>query len=83
MIQINDGNMVRTLYYAQRSPYARKVRIVLVEKQLPCELKETDIKNKSPEFLSLSPIGFVPVLVDENGLIFWDSTLILEYMDDT
>lgn len=75
--------MVRTLYYAQRSPYARKVRIVLVEKQLPCDLKETDIKNKSPEFLSLSPIGKVPVLVDENGLIFWDSTLILEYLDDT
>ncbi|MEH2233758.1 MAG: glutathione S-transferase N-terminal domain-containing protein [Nostoc sp.] len=31
--------MARTLYYTQRSPYARKVRIVLAEKQLPCELK--------------------------------------------
>ncbi|MFN6563907.1 MAG: glutathione S-transferase family protein [Nostoc sp. ChiSLP01] len=75
--------MVRTLYYTQRSPYARKVRIVLAEKQLPCELKETDINNKSREFLSLSPIGKVPVLVDENGLVFWDSTLIVEYLDET
>ena len=75
--------MSRTLYYAQRSPYARKVRIVLAEKQLPCQLQETDIKNKSPEFLSLSPIGKVPVLVDENGLVLWDSTLIVEYLDET
>ncbi|BAY41825.1 glutathione S-transferase domain-containing protein (plasmid) [Nostoc sp. NIES-2111] len=75
--------MVRTLYYTQRSPYARKVRIVLAEKQLPYELKETDINNKSPEFLDLSPIGKVPVLVDENGLVFWDSTLIVEYLDET
>src|SRR5689334_8125596 len=75
--------MVRTLYYTQRSPYARKVRIVLAEKQLPCELKQTDINNKSSEFLSLSPIGKVPVLVDENNLVFWDSTLIVEYLDET
>ncbi|MDZ8052972.1 MAG: glutathione S-transferase family protein [Aulosira sp. ZfuVER01] len=74
---------MRILYYTQRSPYARKVRIVLAEKQLSCELKETDINNKSKEFLSLSPIGKVPLLVDENGLVFWDSTLIVEYLDDT
>ncbi|OUL31999.1 glutathione S-transferase [Nostoc sp. T09] len=75
--------MVRILYYTQRSPYARKVRIVLAEKQLPCELKETDINNKSREFISLSPIRKVPLLVDENGLVFWDSTLIVEYLDET
>ncbi|MDZ8084372.1 MAG: glutathione S-transferase family protein [Nostoc sp. DedQUE12b] len=75
--------MARILYFAQRSPYARKVRIVLAEKQLPYEPKETDINNKPPEFLSLSPIGKVPVLVDENDLVFWDSTLIVEYLDET
>jgi glutathione S-transferase len=74
---------MRTLYYTQRSPYARKVRIVLKEKQLACELKETDIINKSPEFLKISPIGKVPVLVDENGFVVWDSTQIVEYLDET
>jgi glutathione S-transferase len=59
------------------------VRIVLAEKQLPCELHQTDINNKSPEFLRLSPIGKVPVLVDENDLVFWDSTLIVEYLEET
>ncbi|MBD1909324.1 MULTISPECIES: glutathione S-transferase family protein [unclassified Leptolyngbya] len=75
--------MSRKLYYTSRSPYARKVRIVLAEKQLPCEMIETDIKQKSPEFLQLNPIGKIPVLVDDNGLIFWDSTLIVEYLDDS
>ncbi|MFB2922482.1 MULTISPECIES: glutathione S-transferase family protein [Aerosakkonema] len=75
--------MSRVLYYAQRSPYARKVRILLAEKNLPCELKATDIVNKSPEFLQVSPIGKVPVLVDEDGTTLWDSTLIVEYLDET
>jgi glutathione S-transferase len=75
--------MTRTLYYTQRSPYARKVRICLVEKNLPCNYKETDIINKSPEFLSISPLGKVPVLVDEDGTTVWDSTLIFEYLDET
>ncbi len=80
LLKIQLSSLAR---YTQRSPYARKVRIVLDEKQLPCELKETDINNKSREFLGLSPIGKVPVLVDENGLVFWDSTLIVEYLDET
>lgn len=75
--------MPRKLYYSGRSPYARKVRIVLAEKQLPYEVVDTNIKQKSSEFLQLNPIGKIPVLVDENGLIFWDSTLIVEYLDDT
>ncbi|MCL1465637.1 glutathione S-transferase family protein [Argonema galeatum] len=75
--------MSRVLYYAQRSPYARKVRILLAEKNLPCEMKETDIMNKSPEFLQVSPIGKVPVLVDKDGTTLWDSTLIVEYLDET
>ena len=75
--------MARVLYYAQRSPYARKIRILLAEKNLPCELIATDIVNKSPEFVQISPIGKVPVLVDEDGTTIWDSSLIAEYLDET
>jgi glutathione S-transferase len=75
--------MHRILYYTQRSPYARKVRILLAEKNLPCEFRITDIINKSPEFLKISPIGKVPVLVDENSTTVWDSTLIMEYLEET
>ncbi|NMF82834.1 glutathione S-transferase family protein [Nodosilinea sp. P-1105] len=75
--------MARQLYYSGRSPYARKVRIVLAEKQLSYQHVDTNIRQKSPKFLRLNPIGKIPVLVDDNGLVFWDSTLIVEYLDDT
>ncbi|HEY9849007.1 MAG TPA: glutathione S-transferase family protein [Leptolyngbyaceae cyanobacterium] len=75
--------MARVLYYAQRSPYARKIRILLAEKNLDCEMKATDIMNKSAEFIQISPIGKVPVLVDEDSTTIWDSTLIMEYLDET
>jgi glutathione S-transferase len=75
--------MTRTLYHTERSPYARKVRIFLAEKNLPCQLQETDLVNKSPEFIKLSPIGKVPVFVDEDGTTLWDSTQIIEYLEET
>ncbi|AFY72704.1 glutathione S-transferase [Synechococcus sp. PCC 7502] len=74
--------MSRTLYYAQRSPYARKVRIVLAEKNLSYTAQEVDLANRSAEFYQLSPIGKIPVFVDENGTTLWDSTLIVEYLDE-
>ncbi|MCL1470226.1 glutathione S-transferase family protein [Argonema antarcticum A004/B2] len=33
--------------------------------------------------MQVSPIGKVPVLVDKDGTTLWDSTLIVEYLDET
>ncbi|NEP83345.1 MAG: glutathione S-transferase family protein [Okeania sp. SIO3B3] len=74
---------MRTLYYHQQSNFSRKIRILLAEKKLNCELKEIDLRNKPPQFLKLSPIGKVPVFVEEDGTVIWDSTLIAEYLDQT
>ncbi|MDF5724689.1 MAG: glutathione S-transferase family protein [Rhizonema sp. PD37] len=75
--------MSRTLYYHQQSSFSRKIRILLAEKNLDCELKQIDLANKPAEFIKLSPIGQVPVLVDQDGTVIWDSTLIAEYLDET
>ncbi|OZH56017.1 glutathione S-transferase [Hydrocoleum sp. CS-953] len=75
--------MKRILYYHQQSHFARKIRILLAEKKLDYELKEVNLKNKPAEFLKISPIGSVPVFVEEDGTIIWDSTLIAEYLDET
>lgn len=75
--------MNRILYYHQQSNFSRKIRILLAEKKLDCELKEINLKNKSPEFLKISPIGKVPVFVEQDGTVIWDSTLIAEYLDET
>jgi glutathione S-transferase len=55
--------MNRILYYHQQSNFSRKIRILLAEKNLDCELKEINLMNKPPEFLQLSPIAKVPVFV--------------------
>ncbi|NEQ71381.1 MAG: glutathione S-transferase family protein [Symploca sp. SIO2D2] len=75
--------MTRILYYHPQSHFARKVRILLAEKNLACDLQTIDLRYKPPEFMQISPIGKVPVFVEEDGTVIWDSTLIAEYLDET
>jgi len=72
------------LYDFPRSPYCQKVRLVLAEKDLSYEKIFVDlIKNeqKTSDFLRLNPYGKVPVLIDEDEVIY-DSTIINEYLED-
>jgi glutathione S-transferase len=72
------------LYDFLPCPFGQKVRIVLAEKSLSYELAQVDItrgEHRRPEFLRLNPYGRVPVLVDEDTVVY-DSTIINEYLDD-
>jgi glutathione S-transferase len=55
--------------------------MVLHEKQLDFDIYEVDLQNKSEEFLSVSPYGKVPVLV-ENGTALYESNVVNEYLDE-
>lgn len=71
------------LHHHPFSTFARRVRIALLEKSVPCELIEVDMRagaHKSPEFLALNPYGRVPVLEDD-GFVLGESTAILEYLE--
>lgn len=74
--------MARTLFLTLRSPYARKASMMLLEKGLPFERVVVDLANRSPEFVAASPIGKVPVLVEDDGTTVSDSTVIAEYLED-
>ncbi len=72
------------LYDHPDCPYAKKVRIVLAEKDLTFETRVVDLaagEHHDKEFLRLNPFGKVPVLVDE-GVVVYDSTIINEYLND-
>src|SRR5947199_4136424 len=61
-------------------PFCQKVRVVLAEKDLEYEKIFVDLRKqeqKLPDFLRLNPYGKVPVLVDEDEVIY-DSTIIDE-----
>src|SRR5215212_12203628 len=55
--------------------------MVLHEKQADFDIYEVDLRNKSEEFLSVSPYGKVPVLV-VNGTSLYESNIVNEYLDE-
>ena len=73
---------MRVLYHLPLSPYARKVRLVLAEKRLPFELRLEKAWERRHEYLELNPAGTVPTLIEDNGLVIPDSTVICEYLDE-
>jgi glutathione S-transferase len=70
------------LHGALLSPFVRKVRVVLAEKQVPYELVPANPFEKSPAFLALSPLGRIPALEDESGRSLADSSVIAEYIEE-
>jgi glutathione S-transferase len=79
----SEEPMIR-LYDYPDCPFCQKVRVVLAEKELEFERHNVDLRKneqKNPDFLKLNPYGKVPVLVDEDVVVY-DSTIINEYLDD-
>ena len=62
------------------SPYVRKVRIVMAEKKLDCQLELEDVWGQD-NILKSNPLGKVPCLVMEGGEAVFDSRVIVEYLD--
>lgn len=73
-----------TLYHYPDCPYSQKVRVVMAEKDLEYERVLVDLRKneqRAPEFLKLNPYGKVPVLIDED-IVIYDSTIINEYLEE-
>ncbi len=69
------------LIYANASPYARKVRIVLAEKKLDYQLAIENPWVPETTIGASNPLGKVPCLVLEGGEAIFDSRVIVEYLD--
>jgi glutathione S-transferase len=73
---------MRILYHLWLSPFARKVRIALKEKGLDYELHLEKPWQRRKDFLALNPAGEVPVLIEPDGQVLAESTVICEYLDE-
>ncbi len=71
------------LYHFWLSPFCRKVRIVLREKQLEYDGHVERYWERRPDFLAINPAGQVPALVLDDGRAVADSQAICEYLDET
>ncbi|MSO76952.1 MAG: glutathione S-transferase family protein [Alphaproteobacteria bacterium] len=74
---------MRTLHHFWLSPFCRKIRIALREKNLDFQLQLEQVWQPSADFLRLNPAATVPVLVDENGTVVADSYAIAEYIEES
>jgi glutathione S-transferase len=70
------------LYDFAFSPNCRKVRAVAYELGIPFEAVHVDLPKggaRAPAFLAMNPNGRVPVLVDDD-FVLWESTAIIRYL---
>ncbi len=63
------------------SPYVRKVRIVMAEKRIECQLELEDVWSPDSKIQQANPLGKVPCLIREDGGAVFDSRVIVEYLD--
>ncbi len=74
---------MRILYHTPISPFCRKVRMAMKEKELAFNLVQENPWDKNLSFFALNPAGEVPVLVEENGTVISGNYAITEYIEDT
>jgi len=63
------------------SPFVRKARIAFLEKKIDIELVLEDVWSPESTLQTLNPVGKVPTLVLDDGSVFYDSSVIVEYAD--
>ena len=63
------------------SPYTRKVRIVLAEKKIDCDMELVDVNPVDNPVNTHNPLGKVPTLVLDDGTALYDSRVIVEFLD--
>ena len=73
---------MRLLYHLWLSPFSRKVRVALREKNLDFDMKVEKVWERRPGFLAINPAGQVPVLVEPDGAVIADSNAICEYLEE-
>ncbi len=69
------------LYGTPTSPFARKARIMLAEKNIAHEFivaRPSPPDSPVPRF---NPLGKIPTLVRDDGRALYDSSVIVEYLD--
>jgi len=70
------------LHGINASPFVRKVRVALAEKNIPYELKPQVPFGQPPEYMKISPLGKIPCLQDGDYTLP-DSSCIIAYLERT
>jgi glutathione S-transferase len=66
---------------SRTSPFVRKVRVLLAEKQLPHEFVEDSAWSADTKVPNYNPLNKVPALQLDDGESIYDSAVVAEYLD--
>lgn len=71
------------LLAAPTSPYVRKVRVLVIEKQLQDQVEIVNVaaSDLPAELVNANPLARIPTLVRDDGSSLVDSPVICEYLD--
>jgi len=72
---------VMTLFSDPSSLQSHRVRLVLAEKNVTCDIEEVDPLDLPEDVIDLNPYGTLPMLVDRE-LALYDARILCEYIDE-
>src|SRR4051794_14745668 len=78
-----QSDQAMKLFYSPGSPYARMVRVALIELGLDAGMEQEVVTLRDPgsALLPFNAVGRVPTLRLEDGTVLTESLLILNYLD--
>src|ERR1700732_2488384 len=79
----DDGAAMMILRSSPSSPFGRKVRIAisLVGLDNDVKIEAADTTDANDSVRQQNPLGKIPVLIAEDGVAYYDSRVILDYLD--
>ena len=72
---------VMTLFSDPASLQSHRVRLVLAEKNVTCDIVDVDPLDLPEDVIDLNPYGTAPTLVDRD-LALYDARIVCEYIDE-
>ncbi len=63
------------------SPYVRKISVMLLEKGIPFDFINDTPHEPGCKITQYNPLGKVPALVADDGEIFYDSPIIVQFIE--
>lgn len=88
---LHRPQLKHTLVVFKICPWCMRVLTMMHQKNIDIEVKFIEISNKPDWFQKISPLGKVPILIiGESGInlnnislvVLFESTVIMEYMDE-
>lgn len=74
--------MAMQLYASATSPYARKVRIALIELGFSDRVQIVPtVAREDPGYRAVNPLGKIPALRIDDGSVLYDSFVIVDWLD--